>query len=218
MKAKDYRLKARECLTGKWNLMALITLIEGFLIGAASSITIAQFIIAGPLLLGFAGCTLSVARYNDVKIENLFDGFSNFVNSLILYLINTLLIFLWSLLLIIPGIIKSYAYSMSFYIMKDNPAIEANEARIKSEQMMYGHKWELFCLHFSFIGWILLSILTFGILFFWVMPYMKVSEALFYEKIKTEPIIVITKNINSPYSATCMKPRSEVLTRIEGDV
>lgn len=189
MKAKDYRLKARECLTGKWNLMALITLIESFLIGAASSTTIGQFIVAGPLLLGFAGCTLLVARNNDVNIENLFDGFSNFVNSLLLYLINTLFIFLWSLLFIIPGIIKSYAYSMSFYIMKDNPQIEANEARIKSEKMMYGHKWELFCLHFSFIGWILLSLLTFGILFFWVSPYMKVSEALFYEKIKTEPII-----------------------------
>ena len=189
MNSKEIKTKAKDCLAGKWNIMALITLIVSALMGAISSTMVGQFIVAGPLALGFASCSLLVARNQNVKIENMFDGFGNFLNSLILYIITSLLIFLWSLLFIIPGIIKAYAYSMSFYLLKDNPEMGANEARKRSEQMMYGHKWELFCLHLSFIGWLILCILTFGILSFWVAPYMKVSEALFYEKLKTEPII-----------------------------
>ena len=73
---------------------------------------------------------------------------------------------------------------MSYYILKDNPNMSGDEARKASIEMMKGHKWELFCLEFSYIGWILLSILTFGILTLWVNPYMEVAKVAFYENLK----------------------------------
>ena len=184
MLAKDFRENARKKLAGKWGTMALIALIEGLIMGALSITLFGDILIGGPIALGIAGCSLSVARGCDVKLEDMFDGFSNFVSAFVLAFTNGLLIFLWSLLLIVPGIIKSYSYSMSKYILKDNPQMTANQARKASMQMMNGNKWRLFCLHFSFIGWILLSGLTLGILLLWVLPYMRVAEAEFYENLK----------------------------------
>ena len=184
MVAKDYRNAAREKLAGKWNFMALIALIESLIVGALSFTFIGSFLIAGPLALGVTGCTLALVRRKDFKLENMFDGFGNFVTAFVLYLVNAVLICLWSLLLYIPGIMKAYSYSMSMFILKDNPNMSASEARKASIEMMQGHRWQLFCLHFSFIGWILLSMLTFGILMFWVMPYMNAATAEFYENLK----------------------------------
>jgi uncharacterized membrane protein len=91
---------------------------------------------------------------------------------------------LWTLLLIIPGIIASFSYALTFYIIADDNSIKPTEAIRKSKQMMMGHKWELFCLGFRFIGWIILGCLTFGIGFLWIMPYMHVSLAKFYDEVK----------------------------------
>ena len=93
---------------------------------------------------------------------------------------------LWSLLFVIPGIIATYSYSMSFYILRDNPDMDANAARKASIEMMKGNKWKLFCLELSFIGWMLLSMLTFGILLLWVGPYMETAKAAFYEELKAK--------------------------------
>jgi uncharacterized membrane protein len=100
---------------------------------------------------------------------------------LILYIINNVFIALWSLLLVIPGIVKAYSYSMSFYILADNLGLAANDARKQSMVLMHGNKWRLFCLHLSFIGWLLLSGITFGILLLWVIPYMQTATAEFYQ-------------------------------------
>lgn len=184
MFAKDYRDFARKKLSGKWGTMALISLVEGLILAAISFTFVGQMLIGGPVALGIAGCSLLVTRGDDVQLQNMFDGFDNFVSSFVLYLTNVLLVFLWSLLLIVPGIIKAYSYAMSMYILKDNPEMTANEARKASMQIMNGQKWKLFCLHFSFIGWVLLSVLTFGILMIWVLPYIRVAEAKFYEELK----------------------------------
>ena len=184
MVAKDYRNAAREKLAGKWNFMALITLIESLIVGALSFTFVGSLLIAGPLTLGIVGCTLALVRQQDFKLENMFDGFGNFVTAFVLYLVNSLLIFLWSLLFVIPGIMKTYSYAMSMFILKDNPNMSASEARKASIEMMNGHRWQLFCLHFSFIGWYLLSCLTFGILLFWVIPYVNAATAEFYENLK----------------------------------
>ena len=93
---------------------------------------------------------------------------------------------LWALLLIVPGIVKFYAYSMTPYILVDNPELSANEAINLSQKMMKGHKFDLFFLQLSFIGWIFLSIFTFGIGLLWVMPYMMTAQAAFYQDIKKE--------------------------------
>ena len=186
MRAKDYRKAAWTKLSGNWGTMALIVLVEGLIIGTLSSVTVGvgSLLVAGPLALGFAGCAMIVQSGEKVKFERMFDGFKQFGSSLALYIVNTIFVFLWSLLFVIPGIIASYRYAMSYFILKDNPEMSGSEARRKSIEMMRGHKWQLFCLHFSFIGWYILCILTLGILTFWVTPYVKTAEAEFYQNLK----------------------------------
>jgi uncharacterized membrane protein len=99
-----------------------------------------------------------------------------------------LYILLWSLLFIIPGIIVAISYSMVFFILVDDPNIKITEALKKSKKMMFGYKWKYFCLGFRFIGWILLAALTFGVGFLWLLPYMQVSYAKFYDDIKKEQL------------------------------
>lgn len=93
---------------------------------------------------------------------------------------------LWTLLFIIPGIVKSYSYAMTIYISKDRPELSAEECIQESRRMMSGHKGKLFLLDLSYIGWFLLCILTCGILSLWVTPKMQTAHALFYEDLKAE--------------------------------
>jgi uncharacterized membrane protein len=179
---------ARESLKGKWGLA-----IAAFVIYFAISL-VAQFIpilgifinliIIGPLVLGLSVFTLNLSRNQDARIEQLFEGFNNFVNALGTYLLMVVFIFLWMLLLIVPGIIAALSYSMAFYILADDPKVGPMEAIDKSKKMMYGYKWKLFCLYCRFIGWALLCILTLGIGFLWLGPYVMVSSAKFYDDIK----------------------------------
>lgn len=92
---------------------------------------------------------------------------------------------LWTLLLIIPGIIKAFCYAMTPYIMVEHPEYSAQEAIDASCDMMRGHLFDLFWLYLSFIGWAILSVLTCGIGFFWLIPYMATSQAAFYFDLKT---------------------------------
>lgn len=185
MYAKDYRGLAWEKLRGNWGTVIVAYLIYGILAGALSSTAIGLLILGGPLTVGFSAVMLTLMRTGSTKIETLFDGFTvDFTNRMLAYILHTLYTALWSLLFVIPGLVKTYSYSMTFYIMRDNPGIGANEAITRSRQMMNGHKWQLFCLHFSFIGWCLLSVLTCGILMLWVAPYMEAATAAFYESIK----------------------------------
>ncbi len=186
MKAKDYRLAARNKLRGKWGTMALATLIYGLIMAACVVLaffyigTFASLFLTGALTLGLIYMALNAARLKEVRVKQIFDGFKNYASSLALYLLIAIFTFLWTLLLIIPGIIKMYSYSMSWYILADNPDMPVNQARKKSMELMKGNKWRLFCLHFSFIGWYLLGILTLGILFIWIIPYINTAEAEFY--------------------------------------
>jgi uncharacterized membrane protein len=93
---------------------------------------------------------------------------------------------LWSLLLYIPGIVKSISYSQTAYVLRDNPGLSYNAAIERSMDMMYGYKMRYFKLLLSFIGWILLAALTCGIAIFWVYPYMQAANANFYEYVKEE--------------------------------
>ncbi|MBR1925467.1 MAG: DUF975 family protein [Clostridia bacterium] len=201
MYAKDFRQAAWGKLGGKWGTLAVMTLIYFLIIGVVDSLTsiepyilgsiafIVTIIVVGPFELSWAYTSQKVQQNQDVKVEDLFFGFKNFVQAFVLELVNSIFIFLWSLLLIVPGIIKTFSYSMSFFILNENPEISFSDARKKSIEMMDGYKWKLFCLYFSFIGWILLSILTLGILFLWISPYMQVAKAEFYENLKKEKAI-----------------------------
>jgi len=195
MRAKDYRMQAWAALKGNWKTYAVITLIYMLISSACSAVPtvgmLAALVISGPFTVAFAMISLKVLRAEGIEVSNLFDGFQNFKNTFLLGLLNFIFILLWSFLLIIPGIIKAYSYSMSTYILADNPEMEQAEARKASIEMMNGHKWELFCLHFSFIGWHLLIPLTLGILSFWVTPYVQTATAAFYENLKNQAADVV---------------------------
>ncbi|GHV88197.1 membrane protein [Spirochaetia bacterium] len=146
---------------------------------------IVAMIIGGPFYLGFAGYFLKRIRGEAISTKNIFDGFKQFGRSFVLMLLTGIFTVLWMLLLFVPGIIKSFSYSMAFFILHDNPEMKPNQALKESCRMMKGYKWKLFCLEFSFIGWALLGILTLGIGYFWLYPYMYMSIANFYENLKT---------------------------------
>jgi len=183
-KSKELRAMARAQLNGSWLAAVIVILIFSVIISASGFLVVGPFIIGGPLILGLTGYFLKKARGEQVELENLFDGFKLFSKSFLVYLLYIIFVTLWSFLLIIPGIIKSFSYSMAFFILKDNPEIGAMEAITRSKQMMAGNKWRLFCLCFSFIGWIILACFTFGIAFLWLIPYMYQSYANFYEELR----------------------------------
>ena len=107
-----------------------------------------------------------------------------------------LLVFLWSLLLIVPGIVKAYAYSMTPYILADCPEVTADRALELSMRMTKGHKGKLFIMHWSFIGWMLLSALTLYILLIvHVAPYIQATMAGYYEELRKE---ALSKGIIKP--------------------
>ena len=94
-----------------------------------------------------------------------------------------LYILLWTFVFIIPGIMASYSYAMTSYILAEQPELSAGEAITLSKQLMNGNRWRLFCLHLSFIGWELLCALTLGIGHLWLTPYKQAATAAFYREI-----------------------------------
>ena len=147
-----------------------------------------MILVIGPFLIGYVNSFKKLLVEGDDRITaNSFrEGFKPYWRSVWAYLFRGILIALWSLLLVIPGIIKSLSYAMTMYIVKDHPELTVNEAIDLSKDMMYGHKYDLFYLYISFIGWYLLSILTLGIGTFWLMPYIETAQASFYEDVKAE--------------------------------
>lgn len=188
MNSRDLRLKAWSKLSGNWGGPIAVTLVYGLIIGLINGLSeyvpmlgLASIVVAGPLAVGISGYFIDFAKSLNPNFEKLFDGFKNsFGNSIVLSLLTALFTFLWFLLFIIPGIIKAYAYSMSPYLMAENPNMTATEALDESQRLMQGHKMDLFVLQLSFFGWFLLGIVTFGIAFIWVIPYMQAATAEFY--------------------------------------
>lgn len=200
--ASELRYDARNSLRGLWGTSVLLCLVFG-LITSLSGIPVAGqlilLLITGPLNLGLTICFVNLVRQNPFRLEDLFNGFKNFTSSFVLFLLTTIFTTLWTFLFIIPGIIARYRYAMAYYILNDNPDMSANEAIKQSSLMMKGHKWRLFCLHLSFIGWILLCTITIvGIIgLLWVIPYMKTAETCFYENLKA-----IYGDVKSPEEST----------------
>ncbi len=145
-----------------------------------------SLLITGPLVVGICGFFLGIAqeREEGASLEELFVGFRRFGKSFVVYFFTCLFIYLWSLLFIIPGIIAAFRYSMAFFVVADDPECGPFEAIRRSKEMMKGNKWKFFCLHWRFLGWAILSSLTFGIGYIWLIPYMQTSFAKFYEDVK----------------------------------
>ena len=200
MNLSEIRSAARADLSGHWAEAALFTfvylLIACIFSGTATSASdlfysglgSAVSLLLLPLGWGFSMCFLRNSRkeFDSFEIGKMFDGYKDFVRIFTTLLIQNILIFLWALLLVIPGIIKALSYALTPYILLDHPEMKTTTAINFSSEMMYGYKWDLFCLLLSFLGWFILAILTCGIGFFWLAPYMEASLARFYEQVKED--------------------------------
>ena len=154
---------------------------------AASSLSLlVEIFLLLPLGVAFVNAFRKLLVNMDTNIlSNLFN-FSNYWRKVGGMVLMTILIFLWSLLLVIPGIIKSFSYSMTPFILDEFPELSPSETIHRSRMMMKGHKFDLFWLYLSFIGWGILCLFTFGIGFLWLVPYMQTAEAAFYEEVKAD--------------------------------
>lgn len=184
------RAEARQALQGKWPMAAVAALIYSVIVGGLSAIPfiggLCSLFIGLPVAYGIAIVMLSVYRGKDIDFGVLFEGFQDYSRIFVTKLLQAIYTLLWSLLLVIPGIIKSYSYAMTDFILKDEPEMKNNAAIEKSMAMMENNKMKLFLLDLSFIGWALLAIVTFGIGFLFLQPYMQVSRAAFYEDLKAQ--------------------------------
>lgn len=212
----DYRAAARETLEGHWNqgaLMAFVILaITVVFVGvsvytavmqelgmaisprlsmtADAMETVVSLLLTGPLEFAML-CALLALKRNEIEETPVAKMFSSFVENWGRYVVALVLQTIVLLLLLLPTlgigtIIFSYAYKMVPFLLHDYPELSAREALKLSREMMRGYKWDLFVLEFSFIGWIVLAICTFGIGLLWVLPYIYTAEGHFYDDLKNE--------------------------------
>lgn len=204
-KPSHYKKEALQALEGKWGKAVLVALIFTSIsivynvyvnIGVGLDFIIVYLLFFSPILIVYMGARVWVyLAFFDLykKDENWWKPqFKNSALKLFFtYILLSVFTFLWSLLLIIPGIIKSLSYAQALYIMKDNPEISVMEAIGRSQKMMKGHKWELFWLGLTFIGWALLIIPTLGTITLYVTPYFNATLVAYYEDLKKEGVAEI---------------------------
>ncbi len=193
----DLRAEARQALHGNWTTAVLITLIytivcavftcPSYFYNRATFVSFLLYIlIVYPITYGYCVYALYLRRGQVGTVGTIMEGFNNYGHIVLTSLLRAVYIFLWTILLVIPGIVKSYSYAMTLFIMKDHPELAYDEAIEASMAMMKGHKMKLFRLDLSFIGWIFLGIITAGIGLLFVAPYMAVARAAFYDELKKE--------------------------------
>lgn len=158
-------------------------------IGLQESITdilsqIASIIINGLFAFGYTSYFLKLSRNEEVTYNELFSKTHLFGPYIAISLLTTVFVVLWSFLFIIPGIIASISYSFVYFVALDYPKLNATKVLQKSKEIINGHKMDFFILNLSFLGWMLLGILTCGILYLWLIPYMEVTIANFYNTLK----------------------------------
>lgn len=176
--------RAKQQLEGNWVHAAIASLVFLVIIGVASSTSVLELVVTGPLSFGFylfIGCLVDTKQNN---LNLLFKGFERFVDTLVAGLLISLAVGIGLVLLIVPGIIMACGFSMTYYIMVDDPRVSGTEALNQSWNMMRGQKWNFFCLQLRFIGWILLSIITCGIGFVFLNPYIVATNLNFYRKLR----------------------------------
>lgn len=194
----ELRDRAYQALIGNWGMSALITLVffiiynavgsarfvsETFSVTSVSTLLVIALI---PMLYAYNAIFLGCIRNQKIDFGQLFDGFTNqYFRYLGTLLLKNVYIFLWTLLLIVPGIIKSLSYAMTVFILKDTN-LSFDEAIVRSMDMMEGYKMKLFLMFLSFIGWAILCCLTLGIGFLWLYPYVVASIAAFYEDVRAD--------------------------------
>lgn len=195
MNRAELKAKAKEQIKGKIGILFVITLIIGVLSAAASALlgmipvigSLAAMVIVTPAFtLSLARVYLMVAAGDKPEVTDAFSGFDDFWSAFKVTMLVALYTFLWSLLFVIPGIVKTYSYSMSLYILAENKGKSAKECIAESMEMTDGHKMELFVLSLSFIGWYFLGAITLGIAYIWIVPYMQTTIVNAYNSLKPQ--------------------------------
>ncbi len=190
---KELKAAARAQIKGNVGTFFGLSLVLGIILSVSAITFVGPFILLGPLYLGLSMFSIEVVRTSNGKFETGFKGFKQFGTAFIASLLMTLFTSLWALIFIFPAFIAIFRYSMTFYIIADNPSISGSEAIKKSKEMMKGYKWELFVLLFSFFWWYALGVITFGLAYIYVIPYVEATVVNFYEKIKPENPSSITE-------------------------
>ncbi len=200
------RNQAYEALRGKWTPAVVTSLVFCILLGVAVSLSRVNALLYLIAYLGGASivaigmlyaCWDLFTKGTLPEAGALFAPFKQYartVGAVLLVFVYTLL---WTLLLVIPGIIKAYSYSMTFYILRENPEMTAGDAITASQKMMDGHKMDLFLLSLSFIGWAILASITFGFVYLWLFPYIYTAYAAFYETLKKETSVTPATSVSA---------------------
>ena len=189
MNRAELKANAKVQIKGKIGILFLITVIiavvssvAGFVLGLIPVVgSIAAAVIVTPAFsLSLIRVYMNVVNGGEPAAGDSFSGFDDFWSAFKVTFLTGLYTFLWSLLFVIPGIIKGFSYSMSMYILAENKGKSARECIEESKKMTDGHKMELFVLGLSFIGWALLGCITFGIAYIWIIPYMNATSTNAY--------------------------------------
>ncbi|MCR4859337.1 MAG: DUF975 family protein [Bacteroidales bacterium] len=175
-------------ISGGQQLPSILKADTGLLLWAGGAGILLSIFIVNPLQVGYANATRLLYERRDYELtQNMLSiATGNYLHKLCGMFLMGLKLVLWAFLFVIPALVMAFAYAMTPYILEEHPEIGAWEASTLSRKMMVGHKFDLFYLYLSFIGWILLSILTLGIGFLWLEPYINTAVAGFYNDLKAE--------------------------------
>ena len=188
--------QARDLLRGNWGKPMLFSFLVSLLCIAGQRIPriggLISLALGGAWAVSGAVFFLTFTRSGTYEVGMMFAGFKLFGKALAANLLMTLFILLWALLLIVPGIIASIAYSQTFYLLAQDPTLGSLEAIRRSRDLMRGHKWRYFCLGFRFLGWVLLCVLTLGIGFLWLAPYARMTYARFFDDLQPPALVPAT--------------------------
>lgn len=194
MNRVQLKTMAKQQIKGKIGILFVISLIIAAISGLAGFILsfipggvgslVSTIIITPAFALSIARVYINVVKGANPSAADAFSGFDDFWSAFKVNFLVGLFTFLWSLLFIIPGIVKAYSYSMSMYILAENKGKPALECINESKAMTQGHKMDLFVLDLSFIGWGLLGVITFGLAFIYAMPYMQATLINAYNSLK----------------------------------
>ena len=192
MDRKEIKKLAKEQLgnqifSNNWLLAIVAAFIADTIISLTMTVSfgIIGILISGPLTYGLSYLFLKQARDKQaMNLGELFKGFKEDLgDTMLLGFMTSLFVTLWSLLFIIPGIIKNYAYSFAFYIKADHPEYEWNRCIRESRHLTKGHKWRLFVLDLSFIGWFIVGMLCLGVGTLWVEAYQTAAKTQYYNSV-----------------------------------
>ncbi len=184
---QEIRQFASVMLKGNWSMAVLVALVYGVITSFTSCNFPLVLVVYAPMMLGFIKMMLGYVRGTErMEVEGIFSAFDStyYWKSMGLYLLQGIYTFLWTLLFIIPGIVKYCSYFFAPYILADNPTMTAEESICRSMQIMEGHKMQLFMM---LLGYVLLATLSSLLLFIpmlWIFPYYQVTLAKFYEEVK----------------------------------